>query len=238
MSLRMLGLNLLLFLSFSPPALAQSSTEFESPVRFEAAVTSEIKDQFNSDLQMFFSIQGSGQSPLNQQVYGQMSGEAYRVWFTGRIYSVGIETEVPDGVVAMVEPELFPNQIRLTKLYIGGVVPQAYRLGVLLHEARHTEDDNGFWMHAICPKRYADKNGKPIRGIFSRIPLAKKPACDERLLGSYGIQTIFYANLARYCTNCTEKMRSDAELYALDNLQRIINKEAHDEIAKDLGLSE
>ena len=105
---------------------------------------------------------------------------------------------------------------------------------IVFHEARHTEDDNGNWMHATCPTPFVDDQGREIRSIWTGAVLAGEPACDDNAYGSYASSMIMLKNISKFCTNCTEKVQMDAGLYADDQLKRVTNPSAAQAIRQDL----
>jgi hypothetical protein len=98
----------LISLFFVPKKGTAQTSAFESPVRFDPQMSEPMRKQFKGDLQVLFAIVSDGQSPLNQEVFGQASGEAYRVWFSGRIYSAAVDLSARSGIIAYVDPERFP----------------------------------------------------------------------------------------------------------------------------------
>ena len=104
---------------------------------------------------------------------------------------------------------------------------------VVFHEARHTESQNGNWSHATCPTPFVDANGKEIKSIWTGSTLAGEAACDSTALGSYGSSTIMLKNIQLNCTNCTDKVKMDAGLYADDQYKRLVGQ-AKTDAGKDL----
>jgi hypothetical protein len=105
---------------------------------------------------------------------------------------------------------------------------------VVFHEARHTEISHGFWSHATCPTPYLGDDGKEIKSIWTGATLAGEPACDKTPLGSYGSSTLMLKNIQKFCTNCTDKVRMDAGIYADDQFKRIIDPEAKQAMRDDI----
>jgi len=110
-------------------------------------------------------------------------------------------------------------------------ISRVERLSLLLHEARHLEP--GGWNHEICPRPFLDSNRQPIVSRPENIRLAGLPACDSSPLSAYGIQIIFYRNLAENCENCTAELKSESAENALRFLIRIINKSAQGILQSD-----
>jgi hypothetical protein len=51
--------------------------------------------------------------------------------------------------------------------------------------------------------------------------LAGQPACDDTADGAYGITATMLENIALYCSNCSEKIKADAELVFTDGVNRL-----------------
>jgi hypothetical protein len=109
----------------------------------------------------------------------------------------------------------------LTENFTKFNMPQVARMMVIFHEARHTEAAHNFWSHDYCPTPFLDENGNDIKGLYSGAKLEGQPACDSTPYGSYGSSTIMLKNMAKYCTNCSEKTKMDAELIVADQINRI-----------------
>lgn len=109
----------------------------------------------------------------------------------------------------------------LTPNFVKFNMPQIARIMVIYHEARHTEAENGHWSHDYCPTPFLDENGQDIKGMYSGMKLEGEPACDSTYKGSYGSSTIMLKNIAKYCTNCSDKLKMDADIIVADQLNRI-----------------
>jgi cyclophilin family peptidyl-prolyl cis-trans isomerase len=53
-------------------------------------------------------------------------------------------------------------------------------------------------------------------------------------MGSYGSSMIMLKNISKYCTNCSDKVKLDAGIYADDQFKRIIDEKAIQDIMSDL----
>jgi hypothetical protein len=104
---------------------------------------------------------------------------------------------------------------------------------MMYHESRHTEVRNNNWHHAKCPIPFRDKNGEDIVGIVSGMKLEGLDACDATVYGAYGSSTVMIKNIAKYCTNCNEKTKMDAEIWAEDGAKRIVDPKAAAQLADD-----
>jgi hypothetical protein len=201
---------------------------------FDENVPKAIQDQITNDLAFVSTIKGSNQSDLHKQVFGELSGETYSRFFNSRIESIGMNACGSKNAVACVIPFMDTSKMWLTHNYAKFSHPQIARLMIVFHESRHTEGDNSFWNHSYCPSPFLDVQGKPIQSIWTGSNLAGEPACDETAYGSYGSSTIMLKNISKFCTNCSEKVKMDAEIYADDQFKRIIDPDAIEQMQRDL----
>jgi hypothetical protein len=222
-------LRLALVLALAAPVSAFSYT-------FDSDVPSDIQAQMLADLNFVGTIQGSGASGLHQQIFGQVDGGAYTKFFSSRVTKVGMSGCGDQEAVACVIPIPFfgTTKINLTENYIKFSHPQIARLMVVFHESRHTESKNNNWPHATCPTPFLDANGNDMKSIWTGAPLAGEPACDSTPFGSYGSSMIMLKNIQKFCTNCTDKVKADAGLYADDQFGRITDAKAIQEMKSDL----
>lgn len=201
---------------------------------FDSNVPSDVKQQMIDDLEFIKSIQGLKTSKLHKDIFGAMDGQNYYNWFDVRVKSIGLNSCGGGNAVACVYP-MIPNKMFITQNYIKFSHPQISRLMVVYHEARHTERQNGNWGHATCPRPFLDENGQPMRSIWTGASLAGEPACDVTPLGSYGSSTILLKNISLQCSSCNEKVKQDAALYANDQLGRVINPNAKQQMLADFA---
>ena len=190
-------------------------------VSFDSDVPQNIQTQMNQDLDFMNQIQGNGQTPLHKQIYGEVAGTVYKNFFETHITSVGLDACGGGPAVACVQPFFDPHKMWLTKNFIQFSHPQIARLMVVYHEARHSESNHGNWGHDTCPRPFKDENGKDMVSIWTGAKLEGQPACDSTALGSYGSSTILLKNVSKYCANCSDKVKMDANIYATDQLGRI-----------------
>lgn len=188
---------------------------------FDSDVPQTIRQQMEEDLVFMASIQGAKQTPMHQKVFGNLSGASYKAFFETRITSVGLSSCGGGAAVACVQPYYDPNKMWLTNNFIKFSHPQVARSMVVYHESRHSESQNGNWMHDNCPNPFLDDQGHDKQSIWTGAKLAGQPACDSTPYGSYGSSTIMLKNIAKFCTNCTDKVRMDADIYSTDQLGRI-----------------
>jgi hypothetical protein len=220
-------------INFSLPAQAQ---KVRKELAFDSNVPASLKTQMIEDMKFMGSIRSTSATPLHQKVFGAVDGASYVDWFNKRVFKVGVNGCGSPTAVACVIP-IYANKIWMTKNYTQFSHPQVSRLSVVYHEARHTEAQNGNWSHATCPKPFKNAQGQDMRSIWTGAMLEGQAACDVTPFGSYGSATILLRNIATQCSNCTEKVKADANLYAMDQLQRVIDKGAIAQMKTDFGLS-
>lgn len=209
------------------------SPTLASAQNFDSKVPPEIQQQVQDDLAFVGSVSGQTQSPLYQKIFGNLEGAVLLKWFNDRVKKIGMSGCGNSNAVACVNPATGPDQMYLTENYVKFSHPQISRLMVLFHEARHTEIKNGFWRHATCPTPYRYDNGTDVRSIWTGAIIAGEAACDVTPFGSYGSSTILLGNVARHCESCTEKVKMDARLYAGDQVNRMTNINAKNDIWND-----
>lgn len=222
-----------------PPAAAAArpvENQFPAIVApvFDKDVPADLQRQLLQDLSFVGTLTGRMTSSLHNSIYGQMSGPSYTRFFSSRITMVGLYDWDKKPVVACVIPAISPAKMWLTDNYIKSSNPQIARIMILFHESRHADPENENWRHINCPDPFRDAKGKDILSILTGVPLAGKPGCDRSALGSYGSSLIMLKNIQRYCTNCTEKVRMDAGLYADDQLIRIVDARSRNAIRDDV----
>ena len=175
-------------------------------------------------------------TPLHQKIFGTVAGPAYLNFFNSRVLRADSDAcGGVTGVIACTTP-LMPTWMYFTSAYLTFSMPQIMRVSILLHEARHEEIPNRNWPHATCPTPFRDERGNDIVGFYSKDPLQGTQSCDSTPIGSYGTQLIFLANIAKSCTNCTDKVRADARFLLQDQLGRILGTANKNALRQDLGL--
>ncbi len=197
------------------------STMQVKAVDFDQDVPKAIQEQMVQDLAFAAQITGTSQTPYHKQIYGNVSGDVYKKFFQSHITSIGLDSCGGGPAVACVQPFFDPNKMWLTENFIKFSHPQVARLMVVYHEARHAETDHGNWMHDTCPTPFLDANGKDMASIWTGAKLQGQPACDSSYMGSYGSSTVMLKNISKFCANCSEKVKMDANIYATDQLGRI-----------------
>ena len=223
---------------FSPEEAKQALGRFGIPVassgyRFASDVPEAIKTQMREDLSFIGGIHGSTTSPLHKKIFGAVEGSVYSYFFDSRVTEIGMSDCGGGMAVACVSPIMGPSTMWLTDNFVRFSHPQIARLMVVFHEARHTESRNFNWPHASCPIPFNDDQGREKKSIWTGATLAGEPGCDETAFGSYGSSVIMLKNIQKFCTNCTDKVKMDAGLYADDQLGRIVDSSAHAQIEND-----
>lgn len=202
---------------------------------FDADVPAAIQAQMRADMAFIGTIKGGAGTKLHQKIFGAVDGATYVKFFESRVSGIGMDDCGSAKAVACVIPFQDPSKMWLTQNFIKFDHPQISRMMIVFHESRHTETRNGNWSHATCPDPFLDANGKDMVSIWTGATLAGEPACDITPLGSYGSSTIMLKNVQKFCTNCTDKVKMDAGLYADDQMGRITDDGAKAEMKSDFG---
>lgn len=200
---------------------------------YDSDVPKDLQNQMNQDLGFVAQVQGNGQTKFHQQIYGAVDGKSYKSFFESHIEEAGLDDCGDSLAVACVSPFYNPNKMWLTPNYTKFSHPQIARLMIVFHEARHAESDHGNWMHDTCPNPFKDETGKDKVSIWTGAKLAGQPACDSTPFGSYGSSTIMLKNVSKFCANCTDKVKMDADIYAMDQLGRIDRAEVKKAMLSD-----
>jgi hypothetical protein len=206
-------------------------------LRFGQGVSKELQKVLLDDLKFVESIKLSGQTKRNEFIYGGASGTAYANWFLERIGGIGYAGIPPGSIsiaIAFVQTSN-PHVMWLTSNFLQFPPPQAWRIGVLWHEARHSETENRGWNHISCPPGMKDRKGEILRSLLSGKLIGSFPGCDTKSLGAYGSASTLSGNIAKYCTNCSEKVKADAALFYGDGINRQVTEQQRDEVREDLG---
>jgi hypothetical protein len=193
----------------------------ESSVVFDSNVPKDIQAQMLNDLTFMAELQGSNQTAFHKQIFGDFSGNSYKNFFETRVRKIGMNACGGGNAVACVIPFLASNKMFLTNNFVKFSHPQIARMMVVYHEARHTESQQGNWAHDTCPTPFLDEQGHDKKSIWTGAILAGEAACDSTAFGSYGSSTILLKNVTKFCANCSDKVKMDADIYAIDQLGRI-----------------
>ena len=202
-------------------ALVLTLTLNAHALSYDSDVPKAIQDQMVGDLAFINQVTGSGQTAFHKQIFAGVDGNLYKTFFETRITAVGLDSCGGGAAVACVQPMFDPHKMWLTENFIKFSHPQVARLMVVYHESRHSETKNGNWMHDTCPRPFLDANGKDMQSIWTGAKLEGQPACDSTYLGSYGSSTVMLKNISKFCSNCSDKVKMDADIYAMDQLNRI-----------------
>jgi hypothetical protein len=222
----------LIFVStFWAHATAEISREIKLP--FSWLVPSAIRKQTQQDFAVMATFAGDTASTLHQEIFGQLTGDAYVRFFLKRVNRIGYGDCGDPHIVACMNGQ-YENRMMLTPTYASSAIPLMGRLSVLMHESRHGEPENNNWPHMRCPSPFLDKNGNDVKSTWTGAPIASEFACDFESHGSYGISAIFLRNVEKNCKNCSEKLKLDAGLYAQENLTRVIRASENELIENDL----
>ncbi len=206
-------------------------------VSFDQEVPADLQTQIRGDLDMVYSLQGTTASSTYQSIFQAktLDGVSLKNFFNQRIEAFGMD-DCGGGpsVAACVIPWNSTSKMWVTPNYVKFSAPQLFRISIIFHESRHTETNNGFFSHVNCPTPYKDASGRDIVGIISGRPMAGLPACDDKTNGAYGLQAVLLKNIEHACTNCTEKVRQDGQLFGNDTINRISDLPSRKVLADDL----
>ena len=206
-SIVLASISLILLAVTGSSALAQS-------IQFDSSVSPELKSQVQDDFSFLESIVSEKASPLHQEIFGPVDGPTYRKWFEKRVFIFAVSVCGGAGSVACQDNQ-FPNQVFVTDHYINDGYPEVARLMTVFHEARHNEIENNHWPHKTCPGNFSE------RSIWTGASLRYKAACDNTEYGSYASAAVMLHNISKFCTNCSSKIKADAQLYSDDQIKRV-----------------
>ncbi len=218
--------GLILALLFSQSLIA---AEVSTVIQYDKNVPTHIRKGIEKDLNILSIMKFNGQSPLHKTIFGSAS---YRLFFHTRIQKVGLDDSQGVNFLAYVNSK-YSDKMFLGKNYVEINMPQVARLHILYHEARHTELSKGSWSHIPCPVPFLDENGKDVVGRSTGVKLAGLMACDDTELGAYALGGILLNNIQRFCANCTEKAKLDAEIFSKDVIYRITDRNAKEKLIND-----
>lgn len=206
-------------------------------ITFDNEVPMDLQTQIRGDLDMISSVQGTTGSATFQSIFQTkiLDGVSLKNFFNQRITAFGMDDCGGGGsVAACVIPWNSTSKMWVTPNYVKFSAPQLFRISIIFHESRHTEENNGFFSHVNCPVPYKDASGRDIVGIISGRPMAGLPACDNKINGAYGLQAVLLKNVEHACTNCTEKVRQDGQLFGNDAINRISDLPSRKVLTDDL----
>ncbi len=209
----------------------------QADVKFDRSISESTKTQITEDLGFVKTMEGKGGSALYQQIFAKaaLNGTDLMDFFGQRISTFSMNScGGGNAVAACVIPWMDSHTMWITPNYVKNNIPQIFRISIIFHESRHTEDEHGNWGHATCPTPYLDDNGKDIVGIISGTKMAGMPACDNQAIGAYGLQAVLLKNIEKNCSNCNQKVQMDAKLFGDDSIYRISNLAARKQLKNDL----
>jgi hypothetical protein len=204
---------------------------------FDHSISASTKAQILQDLSFVKTIQGNSASKFYNQIFSKqtLNGNDLIGFFNQRINNFSTNACGGGGAVAAcVIPWMGNHTMWITPNYVNNNIPQIYRISIIFHESRHTENQNGNWSHATCPTPYLDDNGKDIVGIISGTKMEGLPACDDTAIGAYGLQAVLLKNIQTNCANCNDKVIADAKLFGDDTINRISDLPSRSQLKNDL----
>lgn len=218
------------FLILSSSAFAFGPKPAEFPLNFSENMPSSLQEEVQSSIDYAFKISGENPTKLHQNIFGDISGNSYQVFFYNRINLIGFSgCGNSDGTTIACQRD--PGQLWVTKKFKDDEDPLAFKISTLFHEARHAEKENNNWLHVKCPlERKTDSTGRS----YGSYTLGGDYACDTESVGAYGTEVVMMGNLKNKCTNCTDKFKLDAELTSINMLDRIINEKSRLELIRDV----
>ncbi len=173
-----------------------------------------------SSLEMLFSVEGAGGSPLHRKIFaGPVDGQVYRDWFEARVRKIVLVKD-DCSFTARIDSEGEVGVMLISSCANLSPDPENrfYWLSVLFHEARHMEAQNGYWKHRVCLDE--------LSGMAS--------ACDDSPLSAYGLEKVLAANIVSHCQNCTSDFKSQAqEIYDFEANWRKLSPTAEKAIRRD-----
>jgi len=197
-------------------ALTLSSFAAYEPLEYFRDVPPEMERLHRSDIEFLYGLRASKQSEIHRKFFGGPDGRAYEDFLRARVRFIGISDCGNPNSAACAEGIFADSTIWLTKSYMKPSLPQVLRAQIMLHERMHLDLRIE---HEDCPADY------PLASkIFG--PLAKFPSCDKDENGSFGPGVAMLYQVARNCTNCSEKVKADALYYADEYLKHIYQEEA------------
>ncbi|HEX7674956.1 MAG TPA: hypothetical protein VF412_12330 [Bdellovibrio sp.] len=209
----------------------------KADLQFDRSISAATKAQILQDLDFVKSMQGSGGSAFYKTIFEKpvLNGTDLLAFFNQRITTFNTNScGGGNAVAACVIPWMDSNTMWITPNYVKNSLPQIYRISIIFHESRHTEDEHNNWGHVNCPVPYLDDNGKDIVGIISGTKMEGLPACDSTNIGAYGLQAVLLKNVEKNCSNCNQKTQMDAQLFGDDTINRISNLTARKQLQNDL----
>lgn len=182
----------------------------------------------HDDLERLERIELNAQGEWLRRLFGTSAGDAaagaeLRDWLTARITRVG-HRRVHEAIAANLGHAARTGALAEEHPYGAVVFTSQYfradrmsRLGVLVHEARHSDGDRNISLGVV------DADHPDTSHVRCRM-LAIAPAspgeltdsgCDEGITGAHGYEWIFLTNIWRSCSSCSDEERAQARDAAL-----------------------
>jgi hypothetical protein len=205
--------------------------------RFQPGVPDWLRALVTEDLEFMAAIRGSRGSELHQKIFGgPVDGERYLEFFNQRIKHIhfvpddlrrglGELASVLDRSLVIVDAERYRQ------------MPRWERIGVLIHEARHVDDGPS---HVFCPTGSPSLNSQASILVTAGLqrfgaPSSQGRACDNDVLGPYGVQTVMLLNIHLFCENCGIHGTDGPLDIGLNYATRIIGPQAQMALDADLA---
>ena len=213
--------------------LLVGSTAAAELIYFDARVPENSRRLFQTDLDLMRGIEGTTASPRHRALIGEVRGADYLAFLKQRIQFVGYQVAREGRTAAFVQAPYYTTMF-LTSNFSNADTPQMFRVQVYWHESRHGEWAVGGWQHVICPRGATDLHGEEIRGPVSGRSLIGFPGCDNVSDGAYGLSATMMGNLAKNCTNCSEKVKTDSKWLSEDSTGRLLGEPLRKIVVDDL----
>lgn len=209
----------------------------EAPIHISGLVEPAVREQLRADLRFLDEIKGQSATPIFREIFGGvLDGRVISDFLSVRVKTIDSDDCGNPLMAACVIHSLSRSTLFVTDGYSKFDMPQVLRASILLHESRHTEKENGFWLHSYCPKPFRDWQGKQVVSIVTGAKLDGQQACDRSAYGAYATQAEFLKNTQLFCENCSEKVKMDAGLYGEDAVRRITDPGANLKVRTDLNI--
>ena len=222
-------ITILVSLLFLIPALANEERPYSYIKINEKRFPNKV-EILKDDLAFLDNLKFSNYTPLYKNIIFENSAfEIYKsngliVFTSERIKTIKIVNFLREAIA-----DNNDGHIRLhSDLFFNS--DQIFRIGILLHEARHS--DGGHNRHYYCPVLYLDDDGIPYK-TESGTKLSGKYACDKSPYGSVGIEIIFYSNVVNFCTNCSSEIKERAFYLREAMLRRISVESTRKQLEED-----
>lgn len=141
----------------------------------------------------------------------------------------------PQGSTACADPR--HGDIYLTAKYFAS--NEAERMSILVHELRHLEPEE--WLHVDCANPFIFLQPDIQTGRIQKFHIKHmdglKDQCDGSDLGAYAAQVTFASMIIDNCTNCSRKLREEANEGLIPHFYRLqISPKSLTKFIKENGL--